>query len=178
MSQGLRNIELKVRVPDLEVVRPSLVTLGAQDQGSSRQADTYFRIENGRLKLRQVGAGPSGTLIYYRRADALVSRYSDYYLAETAHGDAEKALLSAALGVLVEVKKLRHLFLYGQTRIHLDTLDELGSFVELETVILSQSEADARHEHDLVKGTLHLDAYPAVAVSYGDLLVARNGQRG
>jgi adenylate cyclase class IV len=178
MSQGLRNIELKVRVPDIEVVRSSLATLGAQDQGSSRQVDTYFRSENGRLKLRQADGRQCGTLIYYRRADAPDSRYSDYCLAETANGDTAKALLTAALGVLVEVRKLRRLFLYGHTRIPLDTLNKSESFVELETVITGQSEAEAHREHDLVKGALHLDAFPAVGVSYADLLVARHGHRG
>jgi predicted adenylyl cyclase CyaB len=177
MNHDMRNIELKVRVPDLDVVRASLAALGARYEGSNRQVDTYFRIENGRLKLRQLDDRQSGTLIYYRRADTAVSRYSAYQLVETADGDTANALLSSALGVLVEVTKRRRLFVYGCTRIHLDAVDDLGCFVELETVIRGQSEAAAHDEHDLVKTALRLDTYPAVAVSYGDLRIGRNGHR-
>jgi predicted adenylyl cyclase CyaB len=85
--------------------------------------------------------------------------------------DAEEieTLLGAALGTFVKVNKTRHLFVYGATRIHLDRVENLGCFVELETIMQYQTEEEARAEHELVKQTLGLDERETLAVSYGDL---------
>lgn len=169
----MRNIEIKVRVGDLERVRGLAVALGARDRGSTHDVDTYFGVEreSGRLKLRQSAGHSGGTLIYYERADEADSRPSDYSLLHVDEPEALKAMLGSALGVRVIVMKVRHLFVYGATRIHLDRVEALGSFVELETVMGSQSATEARAEHDLVRRRLELDGYEIVPVSYGDLLL-------
>lgn len=41
-------------------------------------------------------------------------------------------ILSSAMGVLGVVKKTRHIFIVGRTRIHIDNVDDLGNFIELE----------------------------------------------
>lgn len=43
-----------------------------------------------------------------------------------------QAVLSDALGVKGEVRKERRLFMIGQTRVHLDQVEGLGHFMELE----------------------------------------------
>jgi adenylate cyclase class IV len=90
--------------------------------------------------------------------------------------DAEEIepLLGATLGTHVKVDKIRHLFLFGATRIHLDRVANLGCFVELETVIQHQREEETYAEHELVGQTLRLDECETVAVSYGDLLQERS----
>jgi predicted adenylyl cyclase CyaB len=142
--------------------------------GERRQGDTYFRVSCGRLKLRRIGGSPHGTLIYYDRSDRAESRYSRYYFALVDDAEEVETLLDAALGTLVKVDKIRHLFLYGATRIHLDRVENLGCFVELETVMQYQTEEEARAEHELVKQTLGLDERETIAVSYGDLLQERS----
>jgi predicted adenylyl cyclase CyaB len=142
--------------------------------GEHRQGDTYFRVPRGRLKLRQTEGSSHSTLIYYDRPDRTESRYSEYHLAPVDDAEEVETLLGAALGTLVKVGKTRHLFLYGATRIHLDQVENLGCFVELETVIQYQTEEEARAEHELVKQTLGLDERETVAVSYGDLLQKRS----
>jgi predicted adenylyl cyclase CyaB len=139
-----------------------------------QQGDTYFRVPRGRLKLRRIGGSPHSTLIYYDRPDRAESRYSEYYLAPVVDAEEVETLLDTALGTLVKVDKTRHLFLYGATRIHLDRVENLGCFVELETVVQYQTEEDALAEHELVKQTLGLDERETVAVSYGDLLQERS----
>jgi homotetrameric cytidine deaminase len=128
-----RNLELKALDPDpvrsLAVCRE----LGAEDKGVLRQRDTYFRARSGRLKLREEEPG-GATLIHYDRPDAAQARESRYRLSAVPDPDELRASLDAALGTLVVVDKERHLLLWHGVRIHLDTVDGLGSFVELEGV--------------------------------------------
>ena len=170
-AQVLRNLEVKVRYPDLAAARRYARQLGAREAGTSRDVDTYFRVPEGRLKLRQSEGAAQGTLIFYRRPDAPVSRLSEYYLSRVDDVPSLRSLLEAAFGVLVTVSKNRQLFLYGATRIHLDEVAGLGSFIELETVLRRQDADEAEAEHELVKRALRMGEQQAVSSSYSDLLI-------
>ena len=84
-----------------------------------------------------------------------------------------KSLLTLALGVKTIVKKQREIWMFNHTRIHLDTVTDLGQFVELETVFRGQTEAEAIDEHQHVKAVLHLDTVDPIAVSYSDLIIQK-----
>ncbi len=101
----MKNLEIKTRYTELGLARRAALSLGARDMGTSRDADTYFRVPRGRLKLRQTEGNPRGTLIYYDRPDLSESHYSEYYLAPVGDPEATKTLLDAALGTLVTVPK-------------------------------------------------------------------------
>lgn len=165
-----RNIEIKLRVADLEEVRRRALAAGARAEGSSRQIDTYFRVSHGRLKLRQVDDQSGGTLIFYERPDLAGSRTSRYRLLDIDDADSLGELLSSALAVDAIVDKLRELLMLGHTRIHLDRVESLGSFVELETVITDQLLEEAEREHEEVKDILGLDRFEVVPGSYRDLI--------
>ncbi len=168
----MRNLEIKARYDHLDLARQLALSLGAKDGGVSQDADTYFRVQQGRLKLRQVAGDSHGTLIYYDRPDRVESRYSTYRLATVGEARETEALLDAALGTLVRVIKIRHVLVYGATRIHLDQVERLGRFVELETVLRrGQSEEEAQAEQELVKEALGLNRREPVAFSYSDLLL-------
>lgn len=167
----MQNIELKVRVPDLAQVRSRAIALGAEHHWTRKQTDTYFRVATGRLKLRETDGDDPATLIAYARPDDPNSRISQYELLPVSDGERLKRMLVSTLGVLVTVRKTRELYLAGDTRIHLDQVDMLGSFVELETVVSEQSMADAMQEHHKVKSALRLDTYEPVAISYSDLIM-------
>lgn len=139
--------------------------------GPRRDIDTYFQVPQGRLKLRQTEGSPHGALIYYERPDRAESRYSRYHLVTVHDPEETRTLLHYALGTLVTVTKTRRLFLYGATRIHLDQVEGLGNFVELETAMPGLSEEQARTEHELVKQALALDHRETVPTSYSDLLL-------
>jgi homotetrameric cytidine deaminase len=145
VSAPRRNIELKAIDPDPERSLAVCRELGAEDHGVLRQRDTYFRTRAGRLKLREEEPG-GATLIQYDRPDAAQARESRYRLSPVPEPDVLRASLDQALGTLVVVDKARHLFLWEDVRIHLDTVEGLGSFVELEGVAPADSDLSAEHE--------------------------------
>jgi homotetrameric cytidine deaminase len=145
VSAPRRNIELKAVDADPARSLAAARELGAEDHGILRQRDTYFRTRSGRLKLREEEPG-GATLIQYDRPDAAEARESRYRLTSVAEPDTLRASLDAALGTLVVVDKERHLLLWEGVRIHLDTVQGLGSFVELEGVAASGSDLGGEHE--------------------------------
>ncbi len=171
----MKNIETKARVADLSQVRRLALDIGAKDHGIRRDTDTYFRVPDGRLKLRVTEGNPDGTLIAYQRPDQVESRISDYQLVGVPDADALLKALADTLGVLVIVRKSRRLLLLSATRIHLDDVDGLGTFVELETVLGSQPVKEAEEEHRFLRRVLGLERAGIVPVSYSDLLMKKNG---
>jgi predicted adenylyl cyclase CyaB len=171
--QGLRrNIELKCRCADLALVRQRAHALGARDAGVLEQDDIFFDAPLGRLKLRDFGDGRA-ELISYRRPDTPEARGSDFFTYPVADPAALRATLAHALRTGGVVRKRRHLFLYRQTRIHLDEVEGLGQFVELETVMSGQSEGEAEAELRHVAAALSLKAEDAIAQPYVELVPHR-----
>ncbi len=138
------NIEIKARVDDFEALKARAESLSDQPLKIIPQEDIFFNTEKGRLKLR-VLAPDLGYLIYYERPDQDGPKRSDYHLAETRDPESLKTTLSLALGIRGMVKKTRHLYMVGQTRIHLDEVEGLGRFMELEVVMQAgQSDAEGQ----------------------------------
>jgi adenylate cyclase class 2 len=142
-----RNIELKARDPNpassLEVCR----ALGATDHGEIAQRDTYFEVASGGLKLREEHPGRPH-LIQFERASEPQQRESRYRIIEIDDADTLIAALAAAIGVRGVVAKHRHLLLWRGVRIHLDRVEQLGCFIELEAV--APPDSDLAHEHELI----------------------------
>ena len=139
MAPPRRNVELKARDahPDRTLERAR--ALGAEDRGELRQRDTYFAAPHGRLKLREQEPG-GAELIAYERPDAAEARESRYRITPVADAAATAEALDAALGAVVVVDKRRHLLLWEGVRIHLDRVEGLGAFVELEGVATADSD--------------------------------------
>ena len=173
----LRNLEFKAASESHEFLRANLNALEAECSARLYQVDTYFHVPKGRLKLREVEDN-TPTLVYYERPDAAESRYSHYQLCDIVDCATFKQMMSDALGVKVIVEKNRELWIYGNTRIHLDEVLDLGEFVELETVIRDQSETEAQAEHNYLKESLHIATADLIPVSYSDLLLGINLKTG
>lgn len=179
MDDYARNLELKVQCSPaaLDCIQRRVESLACTPIQRLHQVDTYFRVDRGRLKLREIRTqgdealtGRAELIAYARPADN-GSRWSSYQVVPIA-AHAAPVLLSGMLmthDLVARVEKIRHLAVVGQTRVHLDLVEGLGAFVELETVIASQSETEAAAEHSRVIDLLGLAAYPSVAGSYGDL---------
>ena len=168
-----RNLELKVRVPDLVGVRSACRTVATPD-AVIEQVDTYFHATRGRLKLREsAGAARAceATLIAYDRPDRNDVRASDYHLVAVPDAAGVKAALSAALGVRGVVRKRREVHMYHNVRIHLDGVEGLGTFVELEAVISPEADEHVSLTRlDALCGLLGLSRGDGIAGSYADLL--------
>jgi predicted adenylyl cyclase CyaB len=162
------NVELKARLADPEQTLARALALGAQDQGTLTQRDTYFPARYGRLKLREID-GQAAELIAYSRtddSDAALSRY----VRATASADTAEAL-DSVLGTRVVVAKQRRLLLHGNVRIHLDAVEGLGSFLEFEAVLGPQdSRADGEAKVAHLQQALGISADDLIAVGYADLL--------
>jgi len=135
------NIEIKARVEDFEALKARAASLSDQPLEIIPQEDTFFNTKKGRLKLR-IQSPDKGYLIYYERPDQGGPKRSDYHLAETHEPGNLKTTLSLALGIRGVVRKTRYLYMVGQTRIHLDEVEGLGQFMELE-VVMQEGQRDA-----------------------------------
>ncbi len=128
------NVEVKARTKDPEKVRLRVEALCSQEGEVIRQEDCFYSCAHGRLKLRRFPSD-SGELIFYRRPDQSGPKLSRYSIAPVNDPAALHQTLSQALGCLGSVRKTRRLYRLGQTRIHLDQVDGLGHFLELEVVL-------------------------------------------
>lgn len=157
-----RNVEIKARASDLDVIQRRVEALGAVGAGELTQIDTFFDVPGRRLKLREFGDG-TAELISYVRDDQSGPKVSNYRVTSVTAPDTLRGVLEHALGVRGIVRKRRTLFLLGQTRIHLDEVEGLGAFVEFEVVLLDgQPEAEGQR--------LALDLLEKLAISPSDLV--------
>jgi len=165
-----RNIELKASDPDPDRSLQVSLEIGASDEGWLHQTDTYFRVPNGRLKLREEGA--IAQLISYERSDETVARESRYRLVPVSDPTGLKDALSDALDVLVVVEKYRHLLLWQGVRIHLDEVRGLGCFIEIEVVADPASDLSGEHRRATdLQDALAITPEQIVAFSYSDELL-------
>jgi len=165
-----RNIEIKARVDDLAAIGAVAAALADRGPFEIVQDDTFFRCDRGRLKLRSFPDG-TGELIFYRRADERGPKTSFYVRAPTSAPDALRDALALAHGEAGRVRKHRTLFVVGRTRVHLDSVEGLGSFVELEVVMDDGDEAAAaiQEAHDLM-GRLGIAPSQLVVGAYVDMM--------
>jgi predicted adenylyl cyclase CyaB len=165
-----RNVEIKARV--LQPSRLLDAVIDVADRGPTvfGQDDTFFACPNGRLKLRTFSAS-EGQLIFYRRDDLEGPKISEYVMASTSEPDALRGTLTLAYGIVGRVRKTRTLFLVGPTRVHLDDVEGLGHFMELEVVLTPEQtlEEGQAIAEDLMK-KLGIDEKHLVRRAYVDLL--------
>jgi predicted adenylyl cyclase CyaB len=138
------NIEIKARARDFSGIRSRAEALADTPVEVIAQEDTFFAVSQGRLKLR-IRNADAAQLIYYERPDQGGPKRSDYQIFETEDPDRLKLTLSRALGIRGIVRKTRYLYLVGQTRVHVDDVEGLGQFMELEVVLRpDQPDADGQ----------------------------------
>jgi adenylate cyclase len=164
------NIEIKARVGDPVAMRRLVASIAERGPEILHQEDLFFPCRDGRLKLRTF-APDRGELIHYRRPDGPEPEESDYLIAPTAEPGRLGGLLSRALGSRGVVRKVRTVYHVGATRIHLDEVEGLGSFIELETVLSpGRSRDDGRREASRLMDRLGIGPDDLVAKAYIDLL--------
>ncbi|MGH0148716.1 UNVERIFIED_CONTAM: hypothetical protein FKN15_013960 [Acipenser sinensis] len=128
------NVEIKAKVHDFQQLIENAKQLSKSEGHIITQEDTFFKVLTGRLKLRNFLNG-SGQLLFYERPDVDGPKLSNYSISPTTDPDGLTKVLADALGIMGVVKKERLLYMVGQTRVHVDTVEGLGHFMELEVVL-------------------------------------------
>jgi adenylate cyclase, class 2 len=166
------NIEIKARCADASFIRNYLQQHNADFKGTDFQTDTYFNVNNGRLKLRQ--GNIENSLIYYKRENKAGPKLSEVILFKVKE---ESELLKKALtqsnGIKVEVKKKREIYFIENVKFHIDEVEGLGSFVEIESI-----DEDGSKGIDLIKKqcdfyvqALQIEEDDLLTMSYSDMLM-------
>jgi len=139
-----RNIEIKARIDSIERVAAIAETLADKGPTEIAQDDTFFRCNDSadRLKLRTF-APDRAELIFYRRANSAGPKESFYLITPCTTPDVLRESLTLAWGQVGRVRKQRRLFIVGRTRVHLDRVEGLGEFLELEVVLEEGESAEA-----------------------------------
>lgn len=167
------NYEFKARIDSIEPYEHKLVALNPRYNGIHRQTDTYFDVPKGRLKLRE--GSQSNDLIQYDRPDMGADKLSQVILYQHDPNPALKEILTAQFGVLTIVHKIRKIYFTDDAKCHLDEVEGLGFFIEVEvfdyhassfSVELRQRCADYRHYFGIEEDQL-------ISQSYSDLILAK-----
>lgn len=168
-----RNIEIKARIESIDALTLKAAAIADKGPIEIVQDDTFFRCETGRLKLRAF-SGTEGELIFYRRANQAGPKESFYLRTPTSATETLRESLSMAYGQVGRVRKHRTLFLVGRTRVHLDKVEGLGHFLELEVVLEEGEPAEigVREANELMT-KLGIEPSQLIEGAYVDLL-ARN----
>ena len=165
-----KNVEIKARLENFEGVRSIIQEQGGLGPMELEQRDVFFKVPFGRLKLRQQPGKPS-ELIFYLRPNQDGPKTSRYWRFRIKEPQKCERRLQRWLGKLGEVNKTRELWMIGQTRVHLDQLQELGHFLEFEVVLkANQSEQEGQ---EITQNLLHqfgIEPHALCQNAYVDLL--------
>jgi predicted adenylyl cyclase CyaB len=165
-----RNVEIKARVRDLAALRKRVVEVSASGPELLVQRDTFYTVLQGRLKLREFGDG-TAELIYYERPDKAGPKTSKYTRAQISDAASTHEALGQVLETKAVVAKQREVFLAGTTRIHLDEVDGLGTFVELEAVLTEdETDSDGERMASVLMEQLGVRQEDLIEQAYVDLL--------
>jgi predicted adenylyl cyclase CyaB len=165
-----RNIEIKAVLPNRDAVLAAAAKKCELGPETILQHDFFFRCSEGRLKLRVLGP-ERGELIQYERQDVAGPRGSHYEIAHTSDPGVLLDILSRTLGRVGEVKKTRILYHVGQTRVHIDKVEGLGDFLELEVVLRpDQTDGEAQHIAESLLREFGIEKNQLTGKAYVDLL--------
>ncbi len=140
----MRNVEAKFRLADREHILERALAIGFTKRAQLSQRDTFFVTTAGKLKLREETGGAH--LIFYRRHEIAALQLSDYEIVPVTEPDRTRSIMAAAFGVLAEVIKRRVLLMRDNVRLHLDTVEGLGEFGEIEAVLAEGESEEANRD--------------------------------
>jgi adenylate cyclase class 2 len=167
----IRNVEIKARCGNPALIRSSLLQQGADFIGTDHQRDTYFNVPAGRLKLRQ--GNIENALIRYLRPDQAGPKTSEVTLCPISEGAPLEHILNEVLGTKVVVDKQREIFFIGNIKFHIDRVEGLGGFVEIEAIdkdgSYSLEELTAQCQRYLDSFGIHSD--DLLSDSYSDMIL-------
>lgn len=167
------NVEIKATCANHEQIRSILRSQNADFKGADHQVDTYFNVNSGRLKFRE--GKIENFLIFYDRKDKEGPKQSNVILFKSDPNSSLKEILVKSLGILVVVDKQREIYFIDNVRFHIDTVKNLGTFMEIEandkdgTIGIDKLLEQCQHYLKL----FHISEEDLISVSYSDLLLER-----
>ena len=164
-----QNLEVKIKFDSFGGIKKILKEIGAEFTATLYQKDVYYKNSDGLLKLRIENGVES--LIHYKRNENSKNRWSNYSLLKFKDGKAEK-FFKQIFEIEIVVEKKRLLYMYNNTRIHLDKIKHLGNFLELETLVLN-GQADAKKRFKEIAVLLKLDMKNQIKKSNRDLMLEK-----
>ncbi len=165
----MRNLEAKFRLPDLVSARKAAEAIGYRYRATLIQCDSFFAIPHGKLKLREEPEGAA--LIHYRRDHDAALELSNYSIVPVANPVELRTMLEAALGTIAVVRKRRTLLMRENIRLHLDEVENLGHFGEIEAVIPENEDPERyRPAVEEILAALGLAPSDLISVSYFELM--------
>jgi adenylate cyclase class 2 len=164
-------VELKAKVSDHESLRKNLSAIGAQHVGTFRQTDLYFKVPEGRLKLREIEGSRTAELIYYERENIPGPKRDEAFILRIQEPEELKNILNKILTPLTRIEKVREIYQHQGTQIHLDTVKSLGKFVEFERQTADNPKIVKKDRLILEKlmANLEIDPKNLESLSYSDL---------
>jgi predicted adenylyl cyclase CyaB len=171
------NVEIKARVLHLSRLKKKASEL-SQDPGQKcYQDDTFFYVPQGRLKLR-ISSTTKPQLIYYNRADIASPKPSHYVVSSISDPSLVRTVLCRSLGIIGRVQKHRTLYMIGTTRLHLDKIEGLGTYMELEVALNNRQSVENGKQIALdLMNKLGIDLSCLVKGAYLDLLNSSQKRR-
>ncbi|MGA7872342.1 MAG: class IV adenylate cyclase [Candidatus Binatus sp.] len=168
----MKNLEAKFRLANHADAQARATALGYSRRALLNQRDTFFRVANGKLKLREENG--SAVLIYYRRVESGSLMLSNYEILPVADPVRTLRMLEHALGTLAVVEKVRTLMTRDNVRLHLDRVARLGDFGEIEAVIADGDDPErSRDAVDEILAVLGVTQPDLIDVSYFEMLAKR-----
>ena len=168
------NIEIKAKCRNPDEVREYLRKRKAEYKGTDHQTDTYFNVQNGRLKLRE--GNIENNLIFYERNDQPGARASNFQLVNFTDPVRLKEVMIKSLGIKAIVEKKREIYFVGNVKFHIDEVSGLGNFVEIEASDLyaEVSKEELQRQCEFYLQELRIKEQDLIAVSYSDMIMENN----
>lgn len=168
------NVEIKAKCNNHVAVRSFLKGKNADFKGTDHQIDTYFVVPNGRLKLRE--GNIENYLIHYQRSDQEGPKQSTITLYKSEPGSTLKEALTKALEVLAIVDKQREIYFIGNVKFHIDTVKDLGTYMEIEAIDSGGTigKAKLQEQCEQYLGELSIKQSDLLSNSYSDMVLARS----
>ncbi|MEM2962065.1 MAG: class IV adenylate cyclase [Candidatus Bathyarchaeia archaeon] len=166
-------VELKAQIPDRESVRGLLVNNGGEYVGRYHQVDTYFKVPKGRLKVRELVGLDKAHLIFYEREDVRDPKESRVWKVNIQDPESMKELLSQIFPVCAVVDKNREIYMFDGVQVHLDRVEGLGEFLELEKEVSDEPGAilEGRRKLESLLERLDVNVKNLLSRSYCDMIM-------
>jgi len=169
INETMKNLEAKFRLIDLAEAQARAAALGYTRRAILNQRDTFFRVANGKLKLREENG--SAVLIFYHRGESGPLMLSNYEIVKIADPPRTLRILATALGPIAVVEKVRILMMRDNVRLHLDQVTRLGEFGEIEAVIADGEDPErSRDAVNEILAALNVGKADLIDVSYFEML--------